>query len=94
MRETEDGFLIAEKDLELRGSGDILGVRQSGALEFKLANLSTHAELLAAARDDAKLIIQKDAELETERGQALKFLLYFHQYLPQWDFFVRLISSL
>lgn len=79
MRETEDGFLIAEKDLELRGSGDILGVRQSGNLEFRLANLAVHAELLAAARDDAKLILDKDPELQTPRGQALKTLLYLFE---------------
>lgn len=79
MRETEDGFLIAEKDLELRGSGDILGVRQSGAVEFRLANLAVHGDLLATARNDAKLIIQNDPELETERGIALKTLLYLFE---------------
>lgn len=79
MRETEDGFLIAEKDLQLRGSGDILGVRQSGSVEFKLADLNAHAELLAAARDDAKMIIEKDPALESERGQALKTLLYLFE---------------
>ena len=79
MRETEDGFLIAEKDLQLRGGGDILGVKQSGLPAFKLADLSVHGELLAAARDDARLIIEKDPELETERGQALKTLLYLFE---------------
>jgi ATP-dependent DNA helicase RecG len=79
MRETEDGFLIAEKDLELRGSGDILGVRQSGNVEFKLADLSVHADLLAAARDDAKLILSKDPELLSKRGKALKTLLYLFE---------------
>ena len=79
MRETEDGFLIAEKDLQLRGGGDILGVKQSGLPQFKLADLSVHGELLAAARDDARLIIEKDPELETERGQALKTLLYLFE---------------
>ncbi len=79
MRETEDGFLIAEKDLSLRGSGDILGVRQSGMAEFKLADLSVHGDLLAAARQDAKLIIERDPELTEERGQALKTLLYLFE---------------
>lgn len=79
MRETEDGFLIAEKDLQLRGSGDILGVRQSGQAEFRLADLAVHADLLATARDDARLIIGKDEELESERGQALKTLLYLFE---------------
>ncbi|PCJ02813.1 MAG: ATP-dependent DNA helicase RecG [Alphaproteobacteria bacterium] len=79
MRDTEDGFIIAEKDLELRGSGNILGTKQSGMTEFRLANLAAHGDLLAAARDDAKLIIAKDPKLETERGKALKTLLYLFE---------------
>lgn len=79
MRDTEDGFIIAEKDLELRGSGNILGTKQSGITEFRLANLAAHGDLLAAARDDAKLIIAKDPKLETERGIALKTLLYLFE---------------
>ncbi len=76
MRETEDGFIIAEKDLELRGGGEILGTKQSGLPEFKLADLAVHGDLLAVARDDVKLILNKDPELEGERGAALKTLLY------------------
>jgi ATP-dependent DNA helicase RecG len=79
MRETEDGFLIAEKDLKLRGAGDILGVKQSGMPVFRLADLSVHGELLKAARDDARLIIDKDPELKGKRGQALKTLLYLFE---------------
>lgn len=79
MRETEDGFLIAEKDLELRGGGDILGVRQSGMPAFRLADMAAHGELLAAARDDARLIIEKDPELKTARGEALRTLLYLFE---------------
>ncbi|MCB1563314.1 MAG: ATP-dependent DNA helicase RecG [Alphaproteobacteria bacterium] len=79
MRQTEDGFLIAEKDLELRGAGDILGVKQSGALNFRLAELPAHNELLAAARDDARLIIEKDPELKTPRGEAVRTLLYLFE---------------
>ncbi len=79
MRDTEDGFIIAEKDLELRGGGDILGTKQSGMTEFKIADLAAHGDLLATARDDAKLIINKDSKLETERGKALKTLLYLFQ---------------
>lgn len=79
MRDTEDGFLIAEKDLELRGGGEILGTRQSGLPEFKLADLAAHGELLAAARDDTKLILSKDPDLEGERGNALKTLLYLFE---------------
>lgn len=76
MRDTEDGFLIAEKDLELRGGGEILGTRQSGLPVFRLADLSAHGELLATARDDTKLILSKDEELEGDRGKSLKSLLY------------------
>ncbi|MBF0267206.1 MAG: ATP-dependent DNA helicase RecG [Alphaproteobacteria bacterium] len=76
MRETEDGFVIAEEDLRLRGAGELLGTRQSGLPEFKLADLAHHADLLAAAKDDAKLILERDPELESERGQALRTLLY------------------
>lgn len=79
MRDTEDGFVIAEKDLQLRGAGDILGTRQSGMVEFRLANPAEHAELIAAARDDARLIIDRDPKLESERGQALKTLLYLFE---------------
>ena len=79
MRETEDGFLIAEKDLELRGSGDILGTKQSGVTDFALADMMVHGELLATARDDAKLIISKSPELDTRRGVSLKTLLYLFE---------------
>lgn len=79
MRQTEDGFLIAEKDLELRGSGEILGTRQSGLPEFRLADLSTHAGLLLTARDDARLIIERDPDLKSSRGEALRVLLYLFE---------------
>ncbi len=79
MRDTEDGFIIAEKDLELRGGGDILGIRQSGMPSFRLADLTVHGELLAAARDDARLILQKDPHLEGKRGEALRTLLYLFE---------------
>lgn len=79
MRGTEDGFVIAEKDLSLRGAGDILGVKQSGVIDFRLADLSIHANLLAAARDDARLIIEKDPELKGPRSAALRALLYLFE---------------
>lgn len=79
MRQTEDGFLIAEKDMELRGSGEILGTRQSGLPEFRLADLSVHSDLLLTARDDANLIMERDPELKSERGQALRTLLYLFE---------------
>ncbi len=79
MRDTEDGFMIAEKDLELRGGGEILGTRQSGMPEFKVADLTAHKELLAAAHDDTKLILSKDPDLLGERGNRLKTLLYLFE---------------
>ncbi len=79
MRETEDGFIIAEKDLQLRGSGDILGTKQSGITDFQLADLTVHGDLLATARNDAKLIISKDPDLNTSRGVSLKTLLYLFE---------------
>ena len=79
MRETENGFLIAEKDLQLRGGGDLLGVKQSGLPTFRLADLSVHGELLAAARDDARLIMDKDPDLKSPRGKALRTLLYLFE---------------
>jgi ATP-dependent DNA helicase RecG len=79
LRETDDGFVIAEKDLELRGAGELLGTRQSGMPEFKIADLAVHGELLAVARDDAKLIMTRDPELKSERGEALRTLLYLFE---------------
>ncbi len=79
MRETEDGFRIAEEDLRLRGGGELLGTRQSGLPEFRLADLAVHADLLAIARDDARLVLKRDAELETDRGKALRTLLYLFE---------------
>ena len=79
LRETDDGFVIAEEDLRLRGPGDVLGVRQSGMEEFRLADLSAHADLLAAARDDAKLIVSKDPDLKSPRSEALRILLYLFE---------------
>jgi ATP-dependent DNA helicase RecG len=79
MRDTEDGFRIAEEDLRLRGEGEVLGSRQSGTPGFRLAMIELHAELLAAARDDAQLIHSRDPELQGERGGALRNLLYLFE---------------
>jgi ATP-dependent DNA helicase RecG len=79
MRATEDGFVIAEEDLRLRGGGEVLGTRQSGLPEFRMADLAVHGDLLAVARDDARLIINKDPNLETPRGEALRTLLYLFE---------------
>jgi ATP-dependent DNA helicase RecG len=79
MRETEDGFRIAEEDLRLRGAGELLGTRQSGLPEFHLADLVAHADLIQIARDDARLVLEKDPELVSERGLALRVLLYLFE---------------
>jgi ATP-dependent DNA helicase RecG len=79
LRETDDGFVIAEEDLRLRGPGEFLGTRQSGMPEFRLADLSVHGELLAAARDDARLVVQRDPDLKSARGEALRVLLYLFE---------------
>ncbi|MBB6260137.1 ATP-dependent DNA helicase RecG [Paenochrobactrum gallinarii] len=76
MRETEDGFRIAEEDLKLRGEGELLGTRQSGTPGFRLASLEVHSDLLEIARKDARLVLEKDPELTTARGEALRTLLY------------------
>ncbi len=76
MRETEDGFLISEEDLKLRGEGELLGTRQSGTPGFQVARIEFHADLLETARDDARLILTRDPELTSERGEAIRLLLY------------------
>lgn len=76
LRETEDGFRIAEEDLKLRGEGEVLGVRQSGAPTFRVADLQAHADLLEIARKEARLILERDADMQSERGQKLRVLLY------------------
>lgn len=76
MRETEDGFRIAEEDLRLRGAGEVLGTRQSGLPAFRLADLEAHADLLPAVHDDVKLLLERDPLLKSPRGEALRVLLY------------------
>jgi ATP-dependent DNA helicase RecG len=89
LRETEDGFRIAEEDLKLRGEGDVLGTRQSGMPGFRLARIEAHRGLIEAARDDVALILSRDPNLETPRGEALRHLLY----LFERDEAVRLIRA-
>jgi ATP-dependent DNA helicase RecG len=76
LRETEDGFRIAEEDLKLRGEGDLLGTRQSGLPGFRVARPEFHGKYLGAARDDAALVLARDPGLATPRGAALRHLLY------------------
>ena len=79
LRETEDGFLIAEEDLKLRGEGELLGTRQSGTPGFRIASLEAHGDLLEIARKDAAYIIERDPDLTSARGEALRTLLYLHR---------------
>ncbi|MGF9567437.1 ATP-dependent DNA helicase RecG [Neorhizobium sp. JUb45] len=79
LRDSEDGFLIAEEDLKLRGEGELLGTRQSGTPGFKLASLEAHADLLEIARKDASYLLEKDPDLTSERGEAMRVLLYLHR---------------
>jgi ATP-dependent DNA helicase RecG len=79
MRRTEDGFLIAEEDLKLRGGGQLLGTRQSGLPLFRIASLPEHEALLQAARDAARLILARDLELKGPEAEPLKLLLYLFE---------------
>ncbi len=72
MRETNDGFRIAEEDLRLRGAGDLLGKRQSGELAFRLVAPEMLNDLIQCAQDDARLLIDRDGGLQGPRGQAAR----------------------
>ncbi|HEY5207861.1 MAG TPA: ATP-dependent DNA helicase RecG [Stellaceae bacterium] len=79
LRETEDGFRIADEDLRLRGAGEVLGTRQSGMPAMRLVDLAAHGALIPVARDDARLALERDPELKSERGLALRILLYLFE---------------
>src|SRR4051812_894111 len=79
IRETTDGFRIAEEDLKLRGEGDVLGVRQSGLPGYRIARSDVHAQLIAQARDEALRIMKDNPKLRGERGEALRCLLYLFE---------------
>lgn len=89
MRETEDGFRIAEEDLRLRGGGEILGTRQSGTPGFRIVRAEIHGGLIEVARDDARLVVERDPALTGKRGEALRHLLY----LFDRDGAIRLLRS-
>jgi ATP-dependent DNA helicase RecG len=79
MRQTEDGFVIAEEDLRLRGGGEILGTRQSGLPSFRIATLPEDEALLAAARDEARLVLARDPRLQDPKSEPLRLLLYLFE---------------
>ncbi len=79
LRDTEDGFVIAEEDLKLRGEGELLGTRQSGTPGFRIASLEAHGDLLEIARKDAAYLLERDPDLTSDRGEAIRTLLYLHR---------------
>ena len=79
MRETQDGFRLAEEDLALRGGGELLGTRQSGETPFRVADLEQIQRLLPLAHDDARLLVERDGGLTGERGEAARLLLYLFE---------------
>jgi len=88
MRDTEDGFRIAEVDLEMRGAGDLIGTAQSGLPKFRVADLEAQAALMAVAQSDARKLLHDDPDMEGARGQAARVLLW----LMEQDQAIRLIS--
>ncbi|MCG6556748.1 ATP-dependent DNA helicase RecG [Ruegeria sp. 1NDH52C] len=88
LRETEDGFRIAETDLDMRGAGDLIGTAQSGLPKFRIADLERHTALMATAQTDARALLAQDPELSGERGRAARILLW----LMKQDQAIRLIS--
>ena len=88
LRETQDGFKIAETDLEMRGSGDLIGTAQSGLPRFRIADPEHQSGLMATAQTDARRLLESDPELATPRGEAARVLLY----LMEQDQAIRLIS--
>ncbi len=88
MRETENGFRIAEEDLKLRGAGDLLGVAQSGLPRFRIGDLEVQTDLMKTAFDDARMLINQDPKLKSPRGEAIRTLLF----LMEQDKSIRLLS--
>jgi len=88
LRDTEDGFRIAEVDLEMRGAGDVIGTAQSGLPRFRVGDMEAQAGLMAVAQSDARRLLHDDPELKGERGRAARVLLW----LMEQDAAIRLIS--
>lgn len=89
LRETEDGFRIAEEDLAIRGAGDVIGTAQSGLPRFRIADLERQAALMALARKDAQSFLERDPEMLSERGRAVRLLLW----LMEQDRAIRMITA-
>jgi ATP-dependent DNA helicase RecG len=88
LRETEDGFRIAEEDLAIRGAGDVIGTAQSGLPRFRIADLERQAALMEVAQTDARALLHADPRLAGERGQAARLLLW----LMEQDRAIRLLG--
>src|SRR3546814_3439618 len=79
MRDTNDGFVIAEKDLELRGGGELLGLKQSGDADYRLATPEQLVRLLPVAHDDARLFVERDGGMDGARAEAVRLCLYLFE---------------
>jgi ATP-dependent DNA helicase RecG len=88
LRETEDGFVISETDLQMRGAGDLIGTAQSGLPRFRIADVERQTALMETAQSDARKLLHDDPELTSARGQAARVLLW----LMEQDQAIRLIS--
>ncbi len=88
LRDTEDGFRIAQVDLEMRGAGDVIGTAQSGLPRFRIADLEHQSGLMAVARNDARALLERDPTLDSPRGVALRHLMW----LMQQDQAIRLVQ--
>lgn len=79
MRETNDGFVIAEKDLELRGGGELLGLKQSGDADYRVATPEQLVRLLPVAHDDARVFVERDGGMDGARAEAVRLCLYLFE---------------
>jgi ATP-dependent DNA helicase RecG len=80
IRRNDDGFAIAEIDFKLRGAGDVLGTQQSGLPPFRLVSPEAHADMLGAADKEARLAVERDPDLKTPRGEAIRLVLSLFGY--------------
>ena len=88
LRQTDDGFVIAETDLQMRGAGDLIGTVQSGLPQFRIADLEAMTDLMHTAQSDARMLLSLDPKLTSKRGQAARDLLW----LMEQDKAIHLLS--